>query len=436
MRRSGHSGPRFSAIVYVTTIAAAITASANAEIRHCNTTLGGQVICGDQIQGITLEQYEERLKKRAEEIRAEEAEKRIQLQKLVDLTERATSAEKDDLRGQIATVQAEKRTLEAESRVVADRLANLQASYDGLEQKLADANAALNAFLPLILKGLEDVAPLIPREAFERAVAMLRRGDVLGVERVFIDIANEVRKRRAQGELIEARALFEAGKLAEERIDLRAAYTHYASAARLLPNNWRYANSAGILARTMGDYASAATFGEAALNFVTAEFGADAPQTATVLNNLSRAYQSLARYAEAEPLYRRAIEIGEKTLGKDDPTVAIRYSNLAGLLQDQGKYDEAEPLYRRAIEIGEKTLGKDDPAVAIRYTNLASLLKHQRKYDEAESLYRRAIEIGEKTLGKDHPSVAIDYSNLADLLQAQGKYEEGKPPYRHEIGEH
>jgi TIR domain len=91
--------------------------------------------------GITLEQYEVGLKQRAEEIRAEEAEKRIQLQKLVELTERATSAEKDSLRSQIAAAEAEKRALEAESKGVTDRLTNLQASYDGLVQKLAEANA-------------------------------------------------------------------------------------------------------------------------------------------------------------------------------------------------------------------------------------------------------------------------------------------------------
>ena len=50
---------------------------------------------------------------------------------VLDLTERATSAEKESLRSQIAAVEAEKRALEAESKGVADRQANLQASYDG-----------------------------------------------------------------------------------------------------------------------------------------------------------------------------------------------------------------------------------------------------------------------------------------------------------------
>ena len=105
--------------------------SKGGEQRTCKTTFGGQVVCGDQIIGITLEQYEAGLKKRAEEIRSEEAEKRIQLQKLLELTERATSAEKESLRSQIAAVEAEKRALEAESKGVSDRQANLQVSYDG-----------------------------------------------------------------------------------------------------------------------------------------------------------------------------------------------------------------------------------------------------------------------------------------------------------------
>jgi predicted nuclease with TOPRIM domain len=181
--------------------AAATSALAkDAEPRSCETRFGGQVVCGDLVIGITLEQYEDRLKNRSEEIRAEEAEKRAQLQKLVELTERATSAEKDSLHNQIAAVEAEKRALETEGKGVADRLTNLQASYDGLVQKLAEANDALQAF-----------APLISKDAFEQAQGMLSRGDVLGAERKFVEIANTVAKIRAQKNVVEARAIFQPG---------------------------------------------------------------------------------------------------------------------------------------------------------------------------------------------------------------------------------
>jgi tetratricopeptide (TPR) repeat protein len=423
MPRSTHPRSKLSAIVCAISFAVAVSASAKEdEPRNCKTTFGGQVVCGDLVIGITLEQYEAGLKRRAEEIRGEEAEKRVQLQKLMELTERATSAEKGSLRAQIAAVEAEKRALDAESKGVADRLANSQASYDGLVQKLAEANAALEAF-----------APLISTEAFAQAQAMLSRGDVLGAERKFVEIADTVRKIKEKADVVEARAIFEAGKLAEERIDWRAASAHYARAARLQPSNWQYAQRAGKLARLMGDYTGAASFDEATLNLVTSAFGPDTHETATALNELALTYQSLARYMEAEPLYRRAIEIGEKLLGKDHPQVATHYNNLAGLLQDQGKYDQAEPLYRRAIEIDEKVLDKDHPDVAIRYNNLAGLLKAQGKYDQAEPLYRRAMEISEKALGKDHPTVAIRYNNLAGLLKAQGKYDQAEPLYRRAI---
>src|SRR5215470_7350193 len=233
---------KLGAIICATLLAAAVSSSGKeGETRKCETKLGGQVVCGDLVIGITLEQYEAGLKKRAEEIRGEETEKRVQLQKLMELTERATSAEKEKLQSQIAAVEADKRALEAESKGVADRLTNLQASYDGLVQKLAEAN-----------------------------------GDVLGAERKFVEIADTVRKIREQADVVEARAIFEAGKLAEERIDWRTASAHYARAARLQPSNWQYAQSAGTLAHTMGDYATAASLEEATLSLVTSAFGPDA----------------------------------------------------------------------------------------------------------------------------------------------------------------
>jgi len=419
--------PRLSLVIVLGLAVLALAPLAQAQQPRVRAESGGVAIRGNVSGstitiGFTREQYEAGLKKRAEEIRAEEAEKRVQLQKLVELTERATSAEKDKLRSQIAAVEADKRTLEAQSKGVADRLANLRASYDGLVQKLNEANAALEAF-----------APLVSKESFDQARAMLSRGDVLGAERKFVEIANTVAKIRAQADVVEARAIFQAGQLAEQRIDWRAAYAHYARAARLQPNNRQYAQAAGSLADKMGDYRAAASYNEVALNLATAEFGPDAIETATALNNLALTYQRLARYTEAEPLYRRAIAIDEKALGKDHPDIARDYNNLAGLLQAQGKLAEAEPLYRRAIAIHEKALGKDHPHVATGYNNLAVLLQAQGKLAEAEPLFRRAIAIGEKALGKDHPDVAIRYNNLAGLLKAQGKLAEAEPLYRRAI---
>ena len=102
MRRSWHLRSKLSAIVCAMIVTAAVSASAMKD----ETTFSGKALNGYLVGelGVGLE-------KRTDEIRAEEAEKRIQPQELMEFTERATSAEKDSLRGQVAGVGSEKRTL-------------------------------------------------------------------------------------------------------------------------------------------------------------------------------------------------------------------------------------------------------------------------------------------------------------------------------------
>ena len=102
MRRSWHLRSKLSEIVCAMIVTAAVSASAMKD----ETTFSGKALNGYLVGelGVGLE-------KRTDEIRAEEAEKRIQPQELMELTERATSAEKDSLRGQVAGVGSEKRTL-------------------------------------------------------------------------------------------------------------------------------------------------------------------------------------------------------------------------------------------------------------------------------------------------------------------------------------
>jgi tetratricopeptide (TPR) repeat protein len=234
-------------MVCATILAAAVSASAKeGEKRTCETKLGGQVVCGDYVVGITLEQYEAGLKKRAEEIRGEETEKRVQLQKLMELTERATSAEKEKLQSQIAAVEADKRALEAESKGVADRLTNLQASYDEVAQKLAQVQVSYDETAQKLAQAkklaeatamLVEIAPLISNVVFRETVGMLSRGDVLGAERNFGQIRATLDKIREQAEVVEARVFFERGKIAEVRCRYDEAEPLYRRAIEIFQNN-------------------------------------------------------------------------------------------------------------------------------------------------------------------------------------------------------
>jgi hypothetical protein len=80
MWRVAHPQSKLKAMACAAIFAVASSALAkDGETRSCETKFVGQVVCGDLVIGITLEQYEAGLKKRAEEIRTEEAGKHAQL---------------------------------------------------------------------------------------------------------------------------------------------------------------------------------------------------------------------------------------------------------------------------------------------------------------------------------------------------------------------
>jgi tetratricopeptide (TPR) repeat protein len=266
---------KLKAMVCATIFAAVTSALAkDGETRSCETKFGGQVVCGDLVIGITLEQYEAGLNKRAEAIRAEEAEKRTQLQKLMELHERATSAEKDSLRNQIAAVEAEKRALEAEGKGVSDRLTNLQASYDGLVQNIPKWAAVYATLQPL--------SPSISQKSIEQVTEMLKRGDVLGAQRKLVEIANTV-----------------------------------ANLADLLQDQSKYADAEQLF--------------RLVVEMDQVAFGKDHPNAAVDYDNLARLLQKQGKYAEAEPLLRWATEIFQASFGPEDPKTLALKSNYESL---------------------------------------------------------------------------------------------------------
>ena len=182
-----------------------------------------------------------------------------------------------------------------------------------------------------------------------------------------------------------------------------------------------------------GNYAEAAREYERAIPLATRAYGAEHPNTATLMNNLAEMDISLGRYAEAEPLAKRSLQIRETKLGQDHPAVAISLNLLAWLYWNTGRYAEAEPLLKRGLRSSEARLGQDHPEVATSLNNLAQLYVSMGRYAEAEPLYRRSLQIREAKLGQDHPDVANSLNNLGLLYQAMGQYTRAEPLYRRSL---
>jgi len=159
------------------------------------------VATGPVTIGITLEQYEERIKKREHELREEFAS-----------TDRA---DKD----RIALLEKE--------------LAAAQALARSPQQGLAQYKDILTG----ASRSLEQLGAKVPAEELDTARQALARGDTTEAERLF-------QKGLGQDKARAAEAAHQLGLLAESRIDFAAAANYYREAVKLQPENRQYFEAA------------------------------------------------------------------------------------------------------------------------------------------------------------------------------------------------
>jgi Flp pilus assembly protein TadD len=194
----------------------------------------------------------------------------------------------------------------------------------------------------------------------------------------------------------DARALFDAGYVAdaENRLDDAAALYRRASAAD--PKSFEAHLSLGLLLARQGKP------GEARPELITATT-LDPGEAAPELK--ARAWRALARIdsesnpAQASSDLLEALKLTSET--QDDTLLAAR------LAEKTGQLDAAEKAYRRVLAEDPKSLPAD--------TGLAHILILRKQYPEAETLLRAAL-----AQAPDDPTLT---AQLATVLAAQDKAE-------------
>ena len=317
-------------------------------MRANKTASDGAVIAGkvggDVTIGLTFEQHQAALKKALR-------------QKTKDL-KRAHKAEKALIRREMAEIQS--------------RLANSEADYETTKAELADYKAKLARYE-------NQIDPARKQAAF----AELDKGELTLAKAIFEELAAQSRARSAalkraaeDADRETAEFEFQLGEIAEKQVRWAEAFTHYSEAARLHPS-YAHLISAQKMAYHLANYPEAESLAKAALNAAQQEFGQNAAEYGTALNNLAGLLRATGRFAEAEPLYRQALENTRAALGEDHPDFGIRLNNLAGLLYNTGRSTEAEPLCRQAVAVFEKALGPDHPSTRKIKANFEGFLANR-----------------------------------------------------------
>jgi tetratricopeptide (TPR) repeat protein len=221
------------------------------------------------------------------------------------------------------------------------------------------------------------------------------------------------RLRQRQGQLAEAKNLYERGLVIFERapgspIDISAVLDDLAQ-VYLWEQNWRVAQQ---------------TY-ERALEIDRRVLGDDHPRVAMHLVNLALTAQSLGDLKKADELYREAIFSEERIYGQRSPQTAAAKVNYGSLLQLEGRLEEAEAQLRSALDIRLSHYGPSHYLVGYTRVSLGILLHEAGDLAGAEAEFRQALAVYDKTLSPTHQYRASLLMHLAWLEVDRGKPAEG-----------
>jgi tetratricopeptide (TPR) repeat protein len=194
----------------------------------------------------------------------------------------------------------------------------------------------------------------------------------------------------------DARALFDAGYVADAQDRQEAAAGLYRRAVEANPQSFEARVELGLLLARQGKTAEARTELAAATQLDPGEAGSDAK---------ARAWRALAEIDRATDPAKASEDLLEALkLSPESPADTLLAASLA---EQTGQFDAAEQAYRRVLA--------KDPKYAAANAALAHMLIARKQYPEAETLLRAALE--------ETPDDTALTAQLATVLAAEDKAE-------------
>jgi tetratricopeptide (TPR) repeat protein len=190
----------------------------------------------------------------------------------------------------------------------------------------------------------------------------------------------------------------------------------------------------GSLALARGDNENAGEYHRRALEIREALLGADHPEVAISLTNVSNALRAQGQHQQSEQMARKALVIFQAQLGAGHPYTAASHNNLGNSLLEQGRhiawddperarpyFDQAEEHYRAAVAIREALSGSEHASIATNFHNLGEAQRSRGNYPDARKSLERSLEIKRQHMAEDHPSIVLTSTALGRVLIELGE---------------
>lgn len=186
----------------------------------------------------------------------------------------------------------------------------------------------------------------------------------------------------------------------------------------------------GVLYRTTGRYALAASTAEEGIRTLESVTPEGSGFLATCWNNAAESYRNLGDLKKAEQAARRSAELALRTGGARDVRLAAALHTLGNICQLDGRAAESLEAYEKALAIRSEVLGEGHPMVGTTLSGMSSVLLKLGRPAEAAGRAERALAIVEKVYGPEHGQLVPALNNLAQALRAEGKHEQAEPLFR------
>jgi tetratricopeptide (TPR) repeat protein len=156
--------------------------------------------------------------------------------------------------------------------------------------------------------------------------------------------------------------------------------------------------------------------------------GPDDVGLATALANLGKLYRDVPAFdiRRAEPPLKRALAIREKVLGAEHPETAKTLSDLSLLFFYEKNPAAAEEFARRALPLEEKAFGAESLEVSTTLNRLGISERDSGKFKDAEVNLKRALAIREERHAPES-WIVISLENLACAYTLQGQDAQAAP---------
>lgn len=182
--------------------------------------------------------------------------------------------------------------------------------------------------------------------------------------------------------------------------------------------------AAGAVEYKQDRFDEARALNERALELSDRVFGADHPESNTIVGNLALISQRSGSMERAAELYERAVAYDERTIGRDHPTAMTGRNNYGLLLRDLGRHEEAHAILSEILEKRLEVFGQTHPDTMVSMMMTATNLSRMGRFEEAEALALRGSGLLDEHLGREHPYSRVGRQIVVSLYERWGRAEE------------